>query len=119
MVHEKIKEEDKALRFEYRAREVPKSVKEKKFDGSGKFTLATEKSKHEGKKYDSKNPVDSKTKKLDKRSGLEGRPMEDGKSARSKCKDGLDGRKVMECKPEIKEEEAGFKTPEALSAKMP
>ena len=30
MVHEKIKEEDKALRFEYRAREVPKNVKEKK-----------------------------------------------------------------------------------------
>ena len=32
MVEEKIKEEDKAMRFEYRAREVPKNVKEKKFD---------------------------------------------------------------------------------------
>ena len=47
-----------------------------------------------GKKYDLKNPVDSKTKKLDKRSGLdfvEGQPMEDGKSARSTCEDRLDG----------------------------
>lgn len=32
MVYDKLKEEDKALRFEYRAREVPKNVKEKKYD---------------------------------------------------------------------------------------
>lgn len=32
MVHERLKEEDKALAFEYKAKEVPKSVKEKKYD---------------------------------------------------------------------------------------
>ena len=32
MVYEKLKEEDKALNYEYRAREVPKNVKEKKYE---------------------------------------------------------------------------------------
>ena len=47
MVQEKIKEEDKALRFEYRAREVPKNVKEKKFD---KLMKATEERRAEAKR---------------------------------------------------------------------
>ena len=47
MVYEKIKEEDKAMRFEYRAREVPKNVKEKKFD---KLMKATEERRAEAKR---------------------------------------------------------------------
>ena len=96
-----VKKTETKVSVEGKTLEDKMSAKEKKFDSSGKFTLAAEKSKHEGKKYDSKNPVDSKTKKLDKKSGLdfvEGRPMEAGKSARSNCEDRLDGGKVMECK---------------------
>lgn len=47
MVQEKIKEEDKALRVEYRAREVPKNVKERKFD---KLMKATEDRRAEAKR---------------------------------------------------------------------
>ena len=47
MVYEKIKEEERALGYEYRAREVPKNVKEQKY---GKLTKAHDERRAEAKR---------------------------------------------------------------------